>query len=53
VLLLVIAMVSMGAVGITSLTKESSGQPRGTQPAPTHTTTATPLHTTPTAKPRK
>ncbi len=54
VLLLVIAMVSMGAVEITSLTKEVFRQPpRSTQPAPAHTTTATPLHTTPTAKPRK
>ncbi|HZC77466.1 MAG TPA: hypothetical protein VE258_06935 [Ktedonobacterales bacterium] len=52
VLLLVIAIVSLGAVEITSLTKEVFGQPpRSTQPAPTHT--ATPLHTTPTAKPRK
>jgi hypothetical protein len=54
VLLLVIAIVSIGAVEITSLTKEVLGQPpRSTQPTPTHTTTATPLHTTPTAKPRK
>jgi hypothetical protein len=52
VLLFVIAIVSIGAVEISSLTKEVFGQPpRSTQPTPTHT--ATPLHTTPTAKPRK
>src|SRR5260370_992969 len=54
VLLLVIAIVSIGAVEITSLTKALFGQPpRSPQPTPPHTPTATPLHTTPTAKPRK